>query len=174
MLSNGYGYRHALGSDDGGASLYYYGADNWAGSGYAPVTVTANQWYTLRAEVDGTQIRLFVDGRLMVSGSGTHATRGTASFEAGPGTDVCVDDLVVRSLDRSVQSMATTERATMTASVRVRTGAGTSNSAISTTDNGEEVYVLDWHPSRNWALIRRDTANGIQGWVAAEYLQRIR
>ncbi len=168
---NGLGYRHSVdfSATSYGAGQYYYGAQ--ADLGYANIYVRGNTWYTLRAEVDGSTIRTFLNGQLAATIKDTHRDRGTKSIEAGPNVQVCIDDLVVRSLDRSDAAISEADKGKITNNAKLRLGPGTDFAAVSNVIKGETVFILGSDPTGKWVLVRRDQSNGIQGWVSTDFIQ---
>jgi serine/threonine protein kinase/uncharacterized protein YraI len=170
-VSTGFGYRHSIdfGSWGSSSGQYYYGG---AGEdlGNQNTLIRANEWFVVRAEVDGSTIRSFVNGVLVATGRSTLRETGLASIEGGPQVNLCVDDLVVRSLDRSPESLAAAATSMATGAANMRTGPGTDFSRVSSVTSDEEIFIIDWNEDRTWAYIRKDETH-IQGWVSADYIQ---
>jgi hypothetical protein len=150
---------------------YYAGSKPWVNLGSSYIYIRSNVWYTLRAEDDGSTIRTFVNGQLAATGKDTNRTQGKKVIEAGPNTQVCIDDLVVRSLDRSDAAMSQARKGQITNNAKLRLGPGTDFTAVSNVTKGEAVFILDRDPTGKWVLVRRDQNNGIQGWVSADFVQ---
>lgn len=62
------------------------------------VNLALGQWYELRAEVDGAQLRFLVDGALVAQTSDTSLTRGFFYFNVGPNATVQFADVRVYQL----------------------------------------------------------------------------
>lgn len=134
------------------------------------MNVHSGEWHHLRAEVEGSVIRTFVDEVLVATRNSDSRSRGYAAVEAAPGSSVCIDDIVVRSLNRSSQTVATARRGTATGNVNMRSGAGTGFSRVSGLTNGEEVFILNYTANRSWVYVRK-IDSPIQGWVSADYIR---
>ncbi|MBZ0307125.1 MAG: SH3 domain-containing protein [Anaerolineae bacterium] len=169
---NGLGYRHAIminSSGSGWSTQYYYGG-NGADLGGSNVNVHSGEWHHLRAEVEGNVIRTFVDEVLIATRNSDTRSRGTAAVEAAAGSNVCIDNVVVRSLNRTTQSVANARRGTASGSVNMRSGAGTQFNRVSGLTNGEEVFILAYSADRNWVYVRK-VDSPVQGWVATQYMR---
>ncbi len=86
-----------------GLSQIYIGPGNaqtWKGIN---TNIVRGEWYQLRAEVEGSTVRTYLDGRLMLSQDLGFIDRGYVSLGAPEGTTLCIDDIVVRSLSRSLE-----------------------------------------------------------------------
>jgi hypothetical protein len=143
-----FGYRHALNYDELGGHFSQY---HWQGGdkgailnniGERDIVIQPGKWYNLRAEVDGTTIRTLVNGYLISAHNVTYSEKGTAGVEAGPGAYLCVDYIIVRSLDRSAEAMAGVRRGTALVNANIRLGPGLNFHVISGVFIGEKVYIL--------------------------------
>lgn len=74
-----------------------YGAYQDLGGSAAGVQV--GQWFTVRVEASGDQLRLYIDGQLLVSAQNAVHTTGGVSFTIPPGVIVEVDKVRVISLN---------------------------------------------------------------------------
>jgi hypothetical protein len=131
----------------------------------------AGTWHHLRAEVDGDWKRTFINGQLVDSQAIDPAARdwGYVGLGISPNIDVCVDDVSVRSLDRSPEAMAGATVATVTQASSLYLWADDQAPVVGDLFVGNSVYLLDWSPAGNWAYVRND-ATAIQGWILVSRL----
>ncbi|NOG49616.1 MAG: SH3 domain-containing protein [Chloroflexi bacterium] len=76
-----------------------YGAYQDLGGNAAGVQV--GQWFTVRVEAAGDQLRLYIDGQLLVSAQNAVHTAGGVSLTIPPGVIVEVDNMAVTRLSQS-------------------------------------------------------------------------
>jgi hypothetical protein len=168
-------YSHTINAGSGfqGISQGYCGTDRcdiWQGINTA---INQGEWYLLRAEVDGNQVRTYLNGRLMVTQVLDIRKYGNTGISALPGTTICVDDIIVRSLDRSRDAMPLASQGSIPGrgftqqSVNVLLSVKDESSVIGTIPQGEEVFIIKWNPDQTWVIIRLDVT-GLQGWVPAD------
>jgi len=169
LFQQGAGYRHAISYFPGAISHYLYQQNGGRGLGSLTTDIRAGRWYTLRAEVDGDNIRTYLNGALVLRATDDARPRGTAAIEAAPGTSVCLDDLIVRSLDRSADLVDGAAIGRITASANVRFGPGLEFPVIGGVRATDEVIILDWNEDRSWAFLRQDNGS-VQGWVSADFI----
>lgn len=62
-------------------------------------TLTQGRWYTLRVEVEGTEIRFYVDNRIAISAEDSSLSSGSIGFYMGGGDIVDIDNIRVWSLE---------------------------------------------------------------------------
>jgi hypothetical protein len=126
----------------------------------------AGVWHVFRAEVDGAWKRTFINGQQVDSQAIDPAARdwGYVGLGISPNIDVCVDDVSVRSLDRSPEAMAGATVATVTQASSLYLWADDQAPVVGDLFVGNSVYLLDWSPAGNWAYVRND-ATAIQGWI---------
>jgi hypothetical protein len=173
------GYVHSL--DFGAAYLggasqtycSYWNCDGWWVGTQMPIQ--PGEWYHLRAEVDGEWVRTFVDGQLIgeLMALSTHRTRGYVGLSILEDVEVCVDDVVVRSLDRSPEAMAGAEMVTVTQVGSVYLGPGVTYPVVGDVWIGNNLFVLDRTPDGAWVQIRNDVTT-MEGWVAASQVSSMR
>lgn len=168
-------YSHTINAGSGfqGISQGYCGTDRcdiWQGINTA---INQGEWYLLRAEVDGNQVRTYLNGRLMVTQVLDIRRYGNTGISALPGTTICVDDIIVRSLDRSRDAMSLASQGSIPGrgftqqTVNVLLSVKDESSVIGTIPQGEEVFIIKWNPDQTWVYIRLDVT-GLQGWVPAD------
>lgn len=58
-----------------------------------------DRWYTIRLQAQGSQIRGFVDNKLIIETEDTRLEEGALGISVGPGAHVQIDDILVKSLD---------------------------------------------------------------------------
>jgi hypothetical protein len=127
----------------------------------------------LRAEVDGNQVRTYLNGRLMVAQVLDIRKYGNTGISSSPGTTICVDDIIVRSLDRSHDSMSLASQGSFPGrgftqqTVNVLLSVKDRSSVIGTIPQGEGVYIIEWNPDQTWVYIRLEVT-GLQGWIPAD------
>jgi len=59
-----------------------------------------NTWYTVRIEALGSQINVFLDGKLTISDSVSHDSSGLFGFATWPGTHIQFDDVVIKPINK--------------------------------------------------------------------------
>lgn len=171
-----WGYRHSISFDEWGSRVaqYYYGGENGEDARRlreASVSVESGFWYTLRAEVDGVTLRTIINGELIANYNMALASRGSAGIEAGPGTKVCLDDLVVRSLNRSDAALDRAQYGVLLRGADVRLWPWPWSDRVGAAGRDEEVYMLDVSDDEQWVYIRKQNSS-IQGWVWAGHIRR--
>ena len=87
----------------GALNFSTYGADLSLSSpfrslGHTLFKTEDNQWYLLRLEVAGNNIKFYIDGQLIDSGEDSTLNKGRAGFTASPHTRMCFDDIRVWQL----------------------------------------------------------------------------
>jgi hypothetical protein len=171
-----WGYRHALQSGAWGSQLmqYFYQDGHVQALGSHPFPILPGYWYSLRAEVDGAIIRSFINGlRISIYDGGKHLGRkGSVLIEAGPGTFVCIDNLVVRSLDRSPEALAAARQGQATQAANVRFGPGLTYGVIAGLYAEQPVYIIKGSDDGQWVYVRKANSS-TQGWVWAAYIREI-
>ena len=70
-------------------------------------------WYWFRGEISKNQIRLFLEGRRVLQAQDKLLTAGPGGIGLTPANGICIDDIVVRSLDTSPEAVAAAVRAKM-------------------------------------------------------------
>ncbi|GIL13789.1 MAG: hypothetical protein BroJett038_25090 [Chloroflexota bacterium] len=162
-----WGYRHSLGFGDWGAHIaqYYYGgvgATNIHDFSQTNLPPVDKNWHLLRAEVDGRTMRTLFDEELVIDYNVRLSPNGFAGVEVGPGAYLCVDRLVVRSLNRSPSAMERARRGVIVRDANLRLWPGFRHDRIGSLYTGEEVFILE--ETENWIHIRKKYSS-IQGWV---------
>lgn len=90
------GYRATLWTDDW-ASINYYPPPVLAAG--TALTIDPNTWYQIEVDAVGSTITYFIDGQQVVQANDDRRSSGRAGFGASPGTELCIDDIVVWGLD---------------------------------------------------------------------------
>lgn len=175
--NNWWGYRHRIFFDFWGMGMaqYYYGGPDGTESqilGVLDLTIESGKWYMLRAEVEGKTVRTVVNGWAIAHYNVDKNIRGFAGIEVGPGARLCVDNVIVRSLDRSPRVMSNIQRASANRNANVRLYPGLTYDRVGVLREGEEIFVLDWNEDRTWVYIRKSRTY-VQGWVRAEFVDLI-
>jgi serine/threonine protein kinase len=158
---------------NGTVGIGYWHDPDWTVQDERSVTVNTNQWYHMRVDVVGNEVRLFVNGRPVAAAQIPELPDGTIDIGTSPGAVIWVDDVVVLSLDHSPDAMSGVRRARVTANVNVRFRPGTETAIIGGLQQNNEVLVIDADPDQGWLYVRQDES-GVQGWVTAEFLELIR
>lgn len=140
---------------------------NWEG---VRTTFEEGEWYQFRAEVEGNTVRTYLNGRLMLTQTLEHSQRGLANLRSTAGTELCLDDLYVRSLDRSPDAMALAATAVSKQGLPIQLSPGEDQQVIGNLGVNQTVYLLNWNEDQSWVKIRMEPG-GLQGWVLAEGLQ---
>jgi hypothetical protein len=132
-------------------------------------------WHHLRAEVDGNWMRTFVNGQLVFDQGVDPANRdwGYVGLSIYPDAAVCVDDVVVRSLDRSPEAMAGAEMVSVTQAGSVYLGPGVTYPVVGNVWVDNVLFVLDRTPDGTWVEIRNDVT-AMEGWVATSQVSPMR
>jgi hypothetical protein len=172
-----WGYRHRLFFDPWGSGItqYYYGGEDGRESqllGEYLRPVESGNWYVLRAETEGKIVRTVINGFAIAHYNVETNTRGSVGIEAGPGVRLCVDDVVVRSMDRSPTAMAGVKYGVVKRDANVRLLPSLTYARVGFLRSDEQVYVLGRSEDRHWVQIRK-LRSFVQGWVWAEYLDEI-
>jgi uncharacterized protein YraI len=166
--ANDIGIDSAIASEGDAAYMAYYTPEGWNELEYTGLTVDNDTWYLLRIDVVGEDIRLFVDGRQIISatqpglGPGEIVTIATAPTGA-----ILVDDVVIRSLDQATMDAA--PQITVIANVNVRLYPGTDQAIISRAESGSRVFLIESSPDGAWVYMRQPET-GVQGWISAEFV----
>ncbi len=168
-----WGYRHGLIFGGWGMHLsqYYYGgvgATNTQAFSGADLPPPVYDWYVLRGEVDGRTMRTLINETLVIDYNLRLSDQGIAGLEVGPGVYMCVDRLVVRSLNRSAAALAAARRGDLRRGANVRLWPGFRHEKIAEVRAGEEVFVL--RTVGDWMQIRKQYSS-VQGWVWAPNIQ---
>jgi hypothetical protein len=89
-------YSHAqLNGADDWAVFTDYDGKNYETFGGTSYPIHNNQWHTVRLEVQGSQLRLFIDNNLATSAIRTSHDKGGVGYYLGGGEEVHFDDLKV-------------------------------------------------------------------------------
>lgn len=138
------------------------------------INFRAKQWGLLRGENDASKVRTFFEGLQTVEYELLSAdyTQGYVGLEAEPGTVICLNNIVVRSLYRSQEALnAAVPRATVNANANMRLFPGQGFTAVNAATSGETVYVITTNDDKTWTYIRRDlTRNPAEGWIASSLI----
>ncbi len=170
------GIRYAISADDKTVSTYTLRLPSGRSLPMSEVNINirAKQWGLLRSEADGIKIRTFFEGLQTVEYELLSAdfSQGYVGLEAEPGTIVCLNNLVVRSLYRSQEALnAAIPRATVGSNANMRLFPGQGFTAVSAATSGESVYVITTNDDKTWTYIRRDlTRNPAEGWIASSLI----
>jgi serine/threonine protein kinase len=173
--------RPADGSDP---SSYYVGLDalkkntflqKWTKEeqvefGYGDTPITFGRWYDIRVEIQGVKMRLYIDGKLEKEATDTSFSSGAVGIQAAPNSLVCVDDIMVRSLRKTVSTTLGAKQGTLTADqdlLNAPSGATTYGNLSAKA----EVFIIEESADKKWLLVR-DDKTGLQGWVLASGVDR--
>jgi hypothetical protein len=160
------GYNHRLSFNGVSQDYCGYGTcEDWEGEAR---NIQPETWHHLRAEVDGGQVRTFLDGQLIAEqpARSTHRERGYVGLGIYPDVAVCVDDVVVRSLDRSPEAMAGAETRAVTQASSVYLRPQTQAPVVGSVAVGDTLFILAWSTDGTWAHVR-DDVTARQGWIPA-------
>ena len=165
-------YAHTINTGGGfsGVSQSYCGTDQCDTWQSVNSTINPGEWYLLRAEVDGKNIRTYLNGRLMINQTLDIKEYGTAGIGASPGTTICVDDIKVRSLDRTQEAMALVDRGKLLSTNNLLASPDSAAKVLGSVIQGAEVFIAEQTADQLWSYIRHDTS-GLQGWVLSENLE---
>lgn len=174
---NRWGYRHRLFFDVWGAGIaqYFYGGENGSATqaiGEFKRPIDSGWWYTVRAEVEGRVVRTVINGVAIAHYNMDFNPRGRLGIEVGPGARLCIDDLIVRSLDRTPNGMAGVRQAVVNQNANIRLMPAAFYDRVGVLRVGEPLYVIGWNEDRTWVQVRK-TRSFVQGWVWAEYLDMV-
>jgi TolB protein len=178
MDDTGTGIRYEISADEDTVSTYTLRLPSGRSLAMSQVNINirAKQWGLLRGENDGTKIRTFFEGLQTVEYELLSADydKGYIGLETTPGTVICLNNLVVRSLYRSQQALsAAMPRATVNSNANMRLFPGQGFTAVNAATSGERVYVLATNDDNTWTYIRRDlTRNPAEGWIASSLITR--
>ncbi|MEJ2549671.1 MAG: right-handed parallel beta-helix repeat-containing protein [Anaerolineales bacterium] len=163
-------YVHTLnsGADGQWVSQIYCDSDDCSAWKSINTPIERGEWIQFRAEVEGTMIRTYLNGRLVLTQYLDFTSVGNAGMRARPGTTLCIDDITVRSLDRSAEALDRASTAQSGRSQPVYLWPGEDQKVIGQLPGGVEVYLLD--EDQEWAYIRLD-GSGLQGWVPIQGLE---
>ncbi|MBX3080443.1 MAG: protein kinase [Anaerolineae bacterium] len=131
--------------------------------------VTTKQWYDVRVEMQDITMRLFIDGELVNTATDTSFSAGAVGIQAAPNTYVCVDNIVVRSLRKTLAATVAAKQGKLTAAQDLLAEpAGTT--ALGKIGAGVSVFILDESNDKTWLFVRDDNT-GLQGWVLASAVE---
>ncbi len=153
-----------------GLSQIYCGPEDchsWKGIN---TNIVRGEWYQLRAEVEGSNIRTYLDGRLMLSQNLGLIDRGYVGWGASQGTTLCIDDIVVRSLNSPDEAKAVALRGIASETVDVHLRPDFEARVLGSLSLGDRIYLSESNLDSAWIHVRND-ANGLQGWVPATSVQ---
>ncbi len=167
---NTHQYGHTLNSGAEGqwVSQIYCDSEDCSAWKSINTPIGRGEWIQFRAEVEGTRVRTYLNGRLVLTQYLDLTSVGNAGIRARPGTTLCIDDIVVRSLDRSAEALDRAGTAQSSRSQPVYLWPGEDQKVIGQLPGGVEVYLLD--EDQEWAYIRLDSS-GLQGWVPIQGLE---
>lgn len=176
MDDTGTGIRYEISADDKTVSTYTLRLPSGRSLAMSEVNINirGKQWGLLRGENDGTKIRTFFEGLQTVEYELLSADydKGYVGLEAAPGTVICLNNLVVRSLYRSQDALnAAVPRATVNTNANMRLFPGQGFTAVNAATSGESVYVIATNDDNTWTYIRRDLSrNPSEGWIASSLI----
>jgi len=133
------------------------------------MTVGADDWHTVRLEVFGDTISVYVDGALVLSAVDAEPIlSGSFGVEADRGTTADFDDVrVVALVPTSAVSQPPT--ATIIEDSNLRDGPGAFYNVVDTAAAGDTVTIVGRNSDSTWLLIT--TASGQNVWVAASRIE---
>jgi hypothetical protein len=140
---------------------------NWQG---VWVDFEEGEWVQFRAEVEGYTIQTYLNGRLMLTQTLEHSELGNVGIRSRAGTTLCLDDIYVRSLDRSPEAIALAPTGVAVLSTQIQLFPGEDQPVIGSLGVNQTVYLLAWSEDVSWVKIRQEPGN-VQGWVLAKNLQ---
>jgi hypothetical protein len=149
-----------------GLSQIYCGPEDchsWKGIN---TNIVRGEWYQLRAEVEGSTVRTYLDGRLMLSQNLGLIDRGYVGLGAPQGTTLCIDDIVVRSLNSSDEARVVARRGIASERVDVLLRPDSEARVLGSLSPGTGIYLSESNLDGAWIHVRNDT-NGLQGWVSS-------
>jgi Tol biopolymer transport system component len=133
----------------------------------------ANTWYTIRAEITGNHLREFINGQLRNDATDPQNTilAGDTRIQTSPNMNVCVDNIVIRSLDKSNVALKAPKTGKITTSGQVFATPVQQGAALTTANGNETVYILDTDSTSTWTLIRIERSNSVfQGWIQSTHI----
>ena len=77
----------------------YWSGSSWSELKSETFNLVSGNWYLVRVEVEGTQIRVFIDESLMIDIMDERRDSGELGLGVGPGTYAQFDDIRVISLE---------------------------------------------------------------------------
>ena len=165
-------FSHQISSDASwqGITQGYCGSDRCDIWKSIRTPINQGEWYVLRAEVDGNVVRTYLNGQLKISQILDNLEYGNIGIFTSSGTTTCVDNIVVRSLDRSPESLARASRGIALQNFNVLVDAQEESELIGIVSQGEEVFIIQWNPDQTWVFIRWDES-GLQGWVPVHFIE---
>jgi hypothetical protein len=129
--------------------------------------ITIKTWYKLRLEADGFTVRSFLDDVPLYTATDTEFPSGFGRITAGPNTNFCVRNIVVRALDRNAEAMIGVAVGTgVNGGYRLLHSPDVASQVIYVAPDGERFSVMERSADEAWLLVRIDS-NGMQGWVRA-------
>ncbi len=166
---NSHHYEHTINSGEDGqwVSQSYCDREDCYAWKSINTPVAQGEWLQFRVEVEGTEVRTYLNGRLLLTQNLDYTSIGNAGIRARTGTTLCMDDIAVRSLDHSAEALSLASTAQSGQSQPVYLWPGEDQKVIGQLPGGVEVYLLD--EAQGWAYIRLDS-NGLQGWVPIQGL----
>ena len=126
--------------------------------------IVRGEWYQLRAEVEGSTIRTYLDGRLMLSQNLGLIDRGYVGWGVSQGTTLCIDDIVVRSLNSADEAKVVASRGTASETVDVHLRPDYEARVLGSLSPGTRIYLSESSLDGAWIHVRNDT-NSLQGWA---------
>lgn len=152
-------YRGYANSLTNNANLAYYGPRGVDLGGQA-FRFSRNRWHTLRMELNGSQIRYWVDDTLISNRRDSNRDKGYAGFLVYSGDRVCIDNLKVWAVQRPTNARF----ASVNTSANLRSGPGASYAVVGALPRSESVIVIGRNRANQWLKVR--TMTGVEAWVA--------
>ena len=91
-------YNAYINPNDSWFSFADYGNAKYLSFGERSLSTNLNQWYTMRFEVQGEQLRFYIDDKLVASATRTSHTNGDIGYYMGGGNIIDIDDIRVWKL----------------------------------------------------------------------------
>ncbi len=154
-------------------SLWYDdNSGNWKELDTVPIPVAQNTWFTLRNDVSGDHVLVFFDGKAIFDVHDSARTKpDRVGITTSPTTELCIDDIVVRSLNPSQEAQAAATTGKIKSAGSVKAGTDKADAVVATVSPGMSVFVLDQNTDKSLTLIRIDQT-GVQGWITSDMLDQ--
>lgn len=136
-------YNAVLNGENGWVAFSDFSNNDYKTFKETTVSLEKNKWYTVRFEVEGEDLRLFLDDRLVISSTRSGRSSGSIGYYIGGGEEVNIDDIRVWSLEKEAASLPTLSPQVLSwdLPVAMNTPVPLASEAI-TADNLEEVTEL--------------------------------
>ncbi|MBX3049086.1 MAG: hypothetical protein KIT46_02145 [Anaerolineales bacterium] len=92
-------YNVFINSNDTNIQFAQYLNGNYELFGNGRVSILRNKWYTMRFEVEGTDLRFYIDNKLILKTNSNGISSGGVGFYMGGGDEIHFDDMLIWQLD---------------------------------------------------------------------------